>query len=153
MIPAGVICRKDQLKPNSIFVPPSSQGQAPRSFIPGAYRAIQRIVSNNLIYIGNLHALKLWYRHARKATMTGDAFGAACYEGALARIDSIIKERNKRLQDLAQRMPKSLEYAKKECPLPAALQAQQQVLIERWPDMEKALKAGPPESAGAAPDL
>ena len=150
VIPAGVICRKDQLKPNSIFVPPSSQGQAPRSFIPGAYRAIQRIVSNNLIYIGNLHALKLWYRHARKATMNGDAFGAACYEGALARIDSVIKERNKRLQDLAQRMPKSLEYAKKECPLPAALQAQQQALIERWPDMEKALKAGPSESSGAS---
>ena len=152
VIPAGIICRKDQPHPNSIFSPPPAYSDEPRPFIAGAYRAIQRITTNNLIYIGNLFALKLWYQQVRKTSMGSDPFSAACQEGAVAQIESVLAERIKRLKDLAQKMPKSLEYARSDrhLSLPPAVEAQQQALIDRWPGIEKALKAGPRSDAGAA---
>jgi UDP-N-acetylglucosamine/UDP-N-acetylgalactosamine diphosphorylase len=149
VIPAGLICRQDILEENALCAPPPAPG-APRAFRAGAYRAIQRVVANNLIYIGNVGALKLWYRLVRKRTMTADPFSRACYEGAQQQIDAVLEERIKRLADLAERMVRSLEFARNDSnlALPPALVAQQETLIERWPEMEAHLRAGPAPDTG-----
>jgi hypothetical protein len=151
VIPAGTICRQDILEEDKLFASPSAMKEN-RRFIPGIYRGINRIVENNLIYIGNLWALKAWYQYVRVRTMSSDVFARACHAGALDRIEESLTARRKRLKELAEKMPLSLERARQETgeDLPLFLQAQQRALAERWPEMEAKLEAGPSSSEGAA---
>jgi hypothetical protein len=150
VIPAGIICRQDILEEKRLYAAPSVAGEN-RAFTPGAYRGIQRIVRNNLMYIGNLWALKTWYQEVRIRTMSADRFLKACHEGALLQIENGLKERVKRLRELAEKMPYSLKRAGAETgeDLPPEIRAQQQALIDRWPEMEVRLKAGPLAGVGA----
>lgn len=152
VIPAGTICRQDVLAPHQLFIPPPDTLRGTRTFRAGAYRAINRIVTNNLTYIGNLHALKAWYRHVRKPFMSGDVYSESCYAGAVSQIDGVIKERVKRLGELAERMPRSLEYSRgdRSFALPPALEAQQGALVARWPGILKQLQQGPADTLGAS---
>ncbi len=152
IIPAGVICRQDVLEQNRLFAPPPPSLKEPQSFAAGMYRGINRIVSNNLIYIGNIFALQAWYRHARKKYMSADPYCKAVYAGALQKLDSIIEERIKRLKELAGKMPQSLEKARSALgiPLPDVPYSQQQALIDRWPETESRLRRGPDPETGAA---
>ena len=151
VIPAGTICRQDILEERKLFVAPPALKEM-RAFAVGVYRGINRMVTNNLIYIGNLWALKAWYQVVRKRTMTADAFGQACHAGALAQIDEVLKERLKRLKELADKMPSSIQRARAETgeELPSPVKGQQQGLIDRWPEIEARLKAGPASDVGAA---
>jgi UDP-N-acetylglucosamine/UDP-N-acetylgalactosamine diphosphorylase len=150
VIPAGQICRQDITEENGLYTAPPAP-DAPRAFRVGAYRAIGRIVANNLIYIGNVGALKLWYRFVRKRTMTGDPFSQACYDGALERLDAVLDERIRCLAELSEMMVRSLEYARKEgdLALPPALAAQQRALVDRWPEMKPRLLEGPAVETGS----
>ncbi len=152
VIPAGVICRRDILEENKLFVTPPSEFRRPEAFSIGMYRGINRIVANNLIYIGNLWALKAWYRFARKRFMTVDSFGRAVFDGAVAQLDTMIRERMKRLRELADKMPDSLAKARSAFgdQMPAEPFDQQEALIARWPEMEALLMRGPDPAAGAA---
>jgi hypothetical protein len=151
VIPAGTICRQDVLEEGMLYVPPSSAAES-RKFVPGMYRGINRIVENNLLYIGNLWALRAWYRHVRVRTMFSDVFTSACHAGALKRLEEGLTERIKRLKELAGKMLPSLERARAETgeDLPPAVQAQQRALSDRWPEMEAQLQQGPSLAAGAA---
>jgi hypothetical protein len=151
VIPAGVICRRDVLEERKIFTPPLIE-PGTRAFAIGVYRGIQRIVENNLIYIGNLWALRAWYQHARKRTMSSDPFTRACYEGALKRINDGLSERIKRLQEVAAKMPFSLENARAETgkDLPPGISSQQRALADRWPEIDAQLHEGPPQNTGVA---
>ena len=151
VIPAGVICRQDALEENTLLVP-SALTCGSGKFVAGAYRDIHRTLYNNLIYIGNLWALRQWYRLVRISTMSGDMFLEACRLGAVARIESGIKERVKRLKELAEKMPYSLECARngKSATLPPEMQARQQALATRWPEMKEHLLNGPDDSVGAS---
>jgi UDP-N-acetylglucosamine/UDP-N-acetylgalactosamine diphosphorylase len=73
VIPAGVIRRKEGLEPAQLL---SAAGErvGDRAYRMGVYHGIDRIVANNLIYIGNIRALRSWYAVARRATMDGDKF-------------------------------------------------------------------------------
>ncbi|MDR0842683.1 MAG: UDP-N-acetylglucosamine pyrophosphorylase [Acidobacteriota bacterium] len=155
LLPAGVICRHDVLEENTLFSPRALASGKSR-FVIGAYRDIQRILHNNLLYIGNLWALREWYRRVRIRTMTGEYFRKACHEGALGKIESGIDERVKRLKELAGKMPYSLECARSGngtlSPDAATVRqaALQQALIDRWPELEERLRQGPDASVGAA---
>jgi hypothetical protein len=153
VIPAGIICRQDILQENGLYAPPppAASAAAPRAFRVGAYRAIQRIVANNLVYIGNIQALKLWYQLVRKTRMASDPFSEACHLGALKQIDRVLKERIQRLKDLAAKMQRSIEYATSDSSLAIApgLLAQQQLLASRWPQIEAKLCQGPDPTVGA----
>jgi UDP-N-acetylglucosamine/UDP-N-acetylgalactosamine diphosphorylase len=151
VIPAGTICRQDILEEGKIFAAPEAP-KVPRVFVPRIYRGIDRIVANNLLYIGNLWALREWYRHARVRTMSADTFSQACHAGALARIEDCLTERIKRMSELADKIAYSAKNAQAETgeDLPAGIKARQQILADHWPDMEERLIAGPPENIGSA---
>jgi hypothetical protein len=151
VIPAGTLCRQDILEERTLFAAPPAAKET-RVFAIGVYRGINRIVANNLIYIGNLWALKAWYQSVRIRTMSADVFGKACHAGALAQIEDGLKERLKRLKELADRMPVSIKRAAAETgeELPAALKIQQQALSDKWQEIEARLKAGPPATIGNA---
>jgi len=150
VIPAGTICRQDILEEGKLFAGQAAPRES-RAFAIGIYRGIHRIVKNNLIYIGNLWALGEWYRQVRIRTMSADVFSRACHEGALVQIEESRKERLKRLKELADKMALSLKRARAETgtDLPPKMQAQQQALLDKWPEMEERLKAGPPVTIGA----
>jgi bifunctional UDP-N-acetylglucosamine pyrophosphorylase / glucosamine-1-phosphate N-acetyltransferase len=150
VISAGTICRQDILEERTLFSAPVTAGTQ-RVFAAGVYRAIHRTVRNNLIYIGNLWALKAWYASVRIRTMSDDGYRRACHAGALAQIEAGLKERIGRLKELAEKMPISLKSARAGTgqDLPPEIKAQQQALIASWPEIEARLKAGPHESAGA----
>ena len=151
VIPAGTICRQDVLEEGTIFAAPDAP-KVPRVFAARIYRGIDRIVANNLIYIGNLWALKAWYRLVRTRTMSADVFSRACHAGALVRIEDCLKERIKRMSQLADKVAYSAKNARAETgeDLPPGIKARQQVLADHWPDMEARLKGGPPETNGSA---
>jgi bifunctional UDP-N-acetylglucosamine pyrophosphorylase / glucosamine-1-phosphate N-acetyltransferase len=151
IIPAGILCRKDILQANQLYAPPAQAFREPAGFLLGAYRSINRILANNLIYIGNLWALKTWYEYARKRFFVGNSFGEACYGGAIDQISANIGERIKRLKELANKMPRSLQLAREQAgpELPDVPYAQQRALIQRWPEMESRLVEGPPLQTGA----
>jgi len=151
VIPAGTVCRQDILEERKLFTAPEVAKES-RVFAIGVYRGINRIIQNNLIYMGNLWALKAWYQLVRIRTMSSDVFSQACHTGAKAQIEDGLKERLKRLKELADKIPVSLKNARAETgeDLPEKIQAQQQALVERWPAIEAQLKKGPPPEAGAA---
>ena len=149
VIPAGAICRHDALEENTLFIPRAQVGGSVKYFA-GAYRDIRRILHNNLVYIGNLWALLQWYRLVRIRTMSGDPFIEACRQGAIRQIESGIRERIKRLGELAGKMPFSLECAKsgKSGVLTPEAEALQRAFSERWPEIEARLFSGPGDPAG-----
>jgi UDP-N-acetylglucosamine/UDP-N-acetylgalactosamine diphosphorylase len=153
VVPAGLICRQDILEENTLFspLPPDSSGR--KIFAVGVYRSIHRIVENNLIYVGNLLALRAWYRYGRIRSMPADICGHACHTGALERIEEGLEERLKRLGELAAKMPHSIREAKATgADLPADIQAQQRALEECWPRLETRLREGPPSEMDAKRD-
>jgi UDP-N-acetylglucosamine/UDP-N-acetylgalactosamine diphosphorylase len=150
VIPAGTICRQDILEEGKLFAA-AEDVRTPRNFSPGIYRGIHRIVRNNLIYIGNLWALRAWYQQVRSRSMSADTFRQACHAGALAQIEEGLKERIKRLKELADTMPLSLKRAQAEMgtDFPPQIRSQQQALADKWPEMEARLNQGPPAAVNA----
>jgi hypothetical protein len=118
-----------------MVAPPTIAGGATKNTNPGQYFGIRRIVVNNLIYIGNLHALKAWYRLVRKKFMSGDRYEQACWKGAIRRLDEAIAERIIRLEELAAKMPRSIEIGNAENNLPKAINLQQESFVRNWPAM------------------
>lgn len=98
VIAAGGICRKDVLEENHLHVP-AVPAEKTVLFEPGVYKNLDRIVRNNLIYIGNIRALKAWYSAVR-VLFIRDEFDRACHAGALANLDLILRERIHRLEKL-----------------------------------------------------
>jgi UDP-N-acetylglucosamine/UDP-N-acetylgalactosamine diphosphorylase len=151
VLPAGFVCREDVLDEDQLYTP-TPLAMTARRFHPGLYRAINRVVSNNLAYIGNLWALRTWYAEVRALSMGSDPFREACRKGAVELVESAVRERVKRLGELAEAMRFSLEKTRTLAgqDLPPALRAQQEALQARWPRMRDALLAGAPREAGSA---
>jgi UDP-N-acetylglucosamine/UDP-N-acetylgalactosamine diphosphorylase len=93
---AGTIVRKDQLKPDHLIIGGAGKGGS----IPwkaGAISVSKRIVKNNVIYIGNLFALREWYRHVRRIFISS-CFPEALWQGLIKTLDLGLDERFKRLR-------------------------------------------------------
>jgi UDP-N-acetylglucosamine/UDP-N-acetylgalactosamine diphosphorylase len=103
VIAAGGICRTDILEENQLHVPVAPTAKTV-PFEPGVYKNIDRIVKNNLLYIGNIRALKAWYQNVR-ILFIQDEFDEAVYHGALANLDLILDERFQRLEQLTEKVP------------------------------------------------
>ena len=140
IIPAGIIRRKDVL--NAGLAGEDNQTQAAAGgFTAGAYRAIDRIIRNNLIYIGNIYALAMWYRNIRAKFMAEDKFQAACLTGALERFETILLERINRLEEIAGKMPQSIELNIKTGNDKLPYLQQQKDFTSRWPKMKDELSS------------
>ncbi len=150
VIPAGVVCRQDVLVRNQFFLPSSIVSVKLQKYDQGLYRSINRIITNNLVYIANIQALKTWYLRARKRLMSGNEFAKACWAGALGQLEMGIEERIKRLGELAGKMPRSLEIAQADEYFPQDIRFQQQAFYERWPEIERKLKEGPADNIAVA---
>jgi UDP-N-acetylglucosamine/UDP-N-acetylgalactosamine diphosphorylase len=111
VIAAGGICRKDILEDNQLHIP-AAPVEKTVPFKPGVYGNIDRIVKNNLIYIGNIRALKAWYENVRVLFIRDD-FDRACHEGALANLDLILNERFQRLEKFTENLPTLGNFAAK----------------------------------------
>lgn len=152
VVAAGGICRQDLLEEDRLHVPePPASGTRP--YEPGVYRKIDRIVQNNLAYIGNVVALDAWYRHVR-SRFARDPFDRACLAGALANLDLVLAERVKRLGELAAKMDYSIRQLEVQGGQAAGFVAAQKNFQAQWPDIEAALKAlGSAPPAGFAEGL
>ncbi len=95
VIAAGTIYRKDELRPNRLlFDGGARRGSVP--YTPGVYTGVKRIATNNIIYIGNLMALRQWYHQARPL-FAGEDLPDALLSGLQMNLDAAISERIKRL--------------------------------------------------------
>lgn len=102
VVAAGGICRTDVLEENRLHIPATPTATT-KPYHDG-HRGIDRIVADNLRYIGNIVALQAWYRAVRQPLMGRDRFDAACYEGGLKNLDRILAERIRRLGELAEKV-------------------------------------------------
>jgi UDP-N-acetylglucosamine/UDP-N-acetylgalactosamine diphosphorylase len=143
-IAAGVICRRDVERQGQLVFGDNLSANRCEDYDPRCYGKVGRKIANNFVYLGNVHALREWYRGVRARFLKRDAFGAACYEGVLRNLDLIIEERRRRLTELSHNLCRSVElgagtavgsYAAE----PWRTQAR---FIERWPALSDALKAG-----------
>ena len=139
VIAAGGVCRIDVADENHLYIP-ASPASAIRPYETGVYRGIDRIVQNNLVYIGNLFALRAWYRHVRSVFMCRDAFDTACLEGGLHNLDRALDERIKRLGGLAKKMKYSFQCLEKQPDAPLDIISAQRRFHEAWGGMDLELK-------------
>ncbi len=117
---------------------------------PGLYREVRRKVVNNLVYLGNLAALRQWYVHIRSPFLKALAGGHGLYEGALEVLDGAMAERVLRLGALAGKMEQSITIAEKvlQGRTKAAHLQHQRELLNNWPEVEKRLSGLADDSAG-----
>ncbi len=149
-VAAGVIQRKDALAPGHLYLGGGGRATAPRPYDPRRYGSISRVVTNNLIFIGNLLALQIWYRHVRPRFMRRCPFREACRLGALDVLGAALQERIKRMDDLAKRVAASAAESG-QVEASAAVVAEQRVFCEKWPGKREQLKKplGPEPGAAA----
>ncbi|HMO51581.1 MAG TPA: UDP-N-acetylglucosamine pyrophosphorylase [Kiritimatiellia bacterium] len=139
VIPAGQIIRRDITEAGQLVVaePPAPGAQA---YDGKAYGRIDRLVRNNLNYIGNLRALRAWYTVVRKPFMVENAVRQALHAGALKALDALIEERVKRLGEVVAKLPESLARLRVRTDSRGTeAMRQQQVLIDQWPSILQGL--------------
>jgi len=147
VLAAGTVYRRDALQPNHLLG--AGESWESRPYRMNVHRNTDRIIRNNLIYIGNLRALESWYRLVRTRTMDHDPFAAACREGALKAVATDLEERIKRLGELARKLVASVEALKASGVSPEET-SRQQAFIDRWPSVERHLRTSPADGVGAA---
>jgi UDP-N-acetylglucosamine/UDP-N-acetylgalactosamine diphosphorylase len=102
VIAAGTIYRKDELRPNRlIFGGGSRSGNVP--FAAGHYHGLKRILTNNIIYLGNLAALGQWYDQVRSLFVSND-FPQMLLEGLQDKLQMAVDERIVRLSELVHKL-------------------------------------------------
>ncbi len=136
VVGAGNIVRKDILEEDTILI-----GQAvPNLSMPfnqGLYTNIRRIIARNTDYIANLIALRRWHLDIRVRIMENGPMEKALLKGAVEKLDMAIAERIKRLGQVANKMPRSMEvYNNLNTGLiqKNTLKSQQE-FFEKWADM------------------
>ena len=137
VVAAGGVCRRDITDPDQLHIP-SPPKEDTRPYETGAYGHIDRIVRNNLSYIGNIMALREWYRNAR-CHFVRDRFDLAVLNGGVENLTLILDERIKRLGDLAGKMEYSFQWLSKNGGSAEAIAAQKG-FHSAWTDLENKLK-------------
>jgi hypothetical protein len=131
VVAAGGVCRKDIVEENHLYIP-ESPAPGMRPYETGAYRDIEKIVRKNLIYIGNIIALKAWYQNVRSLFLCRDEFDKACVEGGINNLDLILAERIKRLGELAQKMEQSIQTLEAQDHVPEKWISAQRTFSRSW---------------------
>ncbi len=138
VIAAGGICRVDLLEQNKLHIPEVPPAGT-RDYEIGVYRRGDRLIQNNLIYIGNLFALREWYRNIRTKCVR-DKFDQSVLDGGLQNLDLILKERIKRLGDVANKFEYSFRWLESHGGKPDEILVQKS-FNKKWPELQKNLEA------------
>ena len=146
VIAAGGVFRGDVTEENRLVVPEPPRPGA-RPFDPALYRRIGRRVRNNLAFIGNLLALRAWYRHVRSRFLQRDDFDRACLDGAIEQIEEALAERIRRLGQLAEKAARSADRL--EAAGEGGEAERQRAFAAAWPRIERELRGEPREDAAA----
>lgn len=101
VVAAGSICRKDELRPERLIVD-TAKSNINIPFKTGRYTGINRIITNNILYIANLWALMQWYVHIRSLFISND-FPIPLLAGLKEKLQLGILERIKRLTAFMQK--------------------------------------------------
>lgn len=136
VIPAGQIWRGDVTEPGRLVAKVAFRKSINMAYDPRQYHGVGRVLRNNLLYLGNILALDVWYRVVRAPFMAVDPFQAACHAGARRRLAEILDERLSRLDELAKKVALSLDLGS---PNPAA--DEHRAFVDRWPELKAALRA------------
>ena len=136
VIPAGQIWRGDVTEPGRLVAKPAFRSPINTAYDPRQYHGIGRVVRNNLLYLGNILALDLWYRVIRAPFMRRDPFQTACYDGARRRLAEILDERLSRLDELTKKVGQSLALG-----LPNPAEEEHRAFVAAWPALKDALTA------------
>jgi UDP-N-acetylglucosamine/UDP-N-acetylgalactosamine diphosphorylase len=148
VIAAGTVWEDDS--PQGGMLLKGSALLSERPHHPGLYREVKRKVVNNLLYIGNLAALRQWYVHVRNPFLKTQEGGAALYDGALEVLDAALEERISRLRALAAKMEESIAIGEKvlQGRTKAAHLKHKRELLHNWPDVENGLSGLADDSLG-----
>lgn len=121
-----------------------------KDFHPGLYGDIRRRVTNNVLYLANLSALRQWYLHVRLSFPGDPEMGDALWRGAMEIVESALAERLARFKALADKMGKSIELGERFLPAEgrADILRGQREFRERWPELEACLTDRREETAG-----
>jgi bifunctional UDP-N-acetylglucosamine pyrophosphorylase / glucosamine-1-phosphate N-acetyltransferase len=149
VIAAGTVWREDCPEGGKLLRGEGRPAGA-REYHPGLIGDIRRRVTNNVLYIANLLALRQWYIHAR-CTLPGDPeMGDALIRGAVETLEKAVAERLARFRELAQKVRAAQGPA--EGFLPAGLRGNilrgQRQFLDRWPELEACLTDRREEGAG-----
>jgi UDP-N-acetylglucosamine/UDP-N-acetylgalactosamine diphosphorylase len=151
VIPAGQIWRGDVAEPGRLVARPAFRWSIEMPYDPRQYPSVRRVFRNNLRYIGNIVALDLWYRAVRARFMCGGAadgaadgrghpsgfdYLAACHAGARQRLAEILDERLARLDELSEKISRSLALEKA-----APAEEEHRAFVTRWPALKDTLAA------------
>jgi UDP-N-acetylglucosamine/UDP-N-acetylgalactosamine diphosphorylase len=141
-VAAGSIVRKDETRSDRLIMGGAGKG-GNVAFRPGKFRSDKRIVSNNIIYIANLIALRQWYGQVRTLFIS-NRFPRTLLEALLEKVDLAIAERINRLEAVCLKKPAD----GRESQAPKSLK-QTLELYERWPELKESFKVQPAHAAGA----
>ena len=136
VIPAGQIWRGDVTEPGRLVAKPLLRSTINTPYDSRLYHGVKRVLRNNLLYIGNILALDLWYRVFRAPFMQADPYQAACYAGARGRLAEILEERLSRLDELAKKVAQSLALDQG-----SPVAEEHRAFAAQWPAMKDALTA------------
>jgi UDP-N-acetylglucosamine/UDP-N-acetylgalactosamine diphosphorylase len=149
VIAAGSVWRGDCPEGGKLL---RGEGQpaSAKAFHPGLYGDIRRRVTNNILYLANLLALRQWYLHVRRSFPGDPEMGDALWKGALETLDAALDERLARFKALGEKMGKSLELGERFLPgkTRGDILRQQREFRERWPELEACLTDRQEDSAG-----
>lgn len=142
VIPAGTIWRGDVTQGHQLLSAAPAPRPGVQPYHPGCYRAARRILRNNLVYLGNVRALRAWYVDVRATAMTG-LQARFCWEGALQQLDAVLAERRKRLAEWVGKLAGSAALLDQEGTDRARREAEiQRRITQHWPSVEEALDRG-----------
>lgn len=137
VIAAGGVCRQDVPEENKLHIP-----KAPKSgthtYQTGIYRRSGALIRKNLEYIGNIFALREWYRVVR-SRFVRDAFDRAVLDGGLKNLDLVLNERIKRLGDVAVKFEYSFQWLEKRGGSAREIETQKRFNAQ-WPEIKAALE-------------
>jgi len=149
IVAAGSIYRKDELRPGRLLMECSGRGGSV-PFVSGVYRSVKRIFINNIIYIGNLFALRQWYLQVRSRFISKD-FSQSLFDALIEKLDMAIEERMSRLEAFCEKMPASIEIYRTSIndDPESSLLKQKKELHRLWPEIKNILLEHPKDSVAA----
>jgi len=138
VVAAGTVVRNDLLKENIIHLDHTYRTRS-INFFPGLYNNIKRIITLNTIYIANIIALRRWYKDVRLRFVNNNPMEITLLEGALDKLEKAISERIKRLGEVANRMPESIEIYTRITSSWASESTlrKKKAFYERWPEINQ----------------